>query len=249
MEESLQKTNPGTSLDEHQERLSTLGEMAAVLAHEIKNPMNSIIINLEVLKSTLPKVLPEEENLQLQKAEKYLSVIEREMKRLDNVIKSFLDLAAPPKKGRQAFDLNQIVLNNFELIRLELEQQNIEWHLELAEGMPHFHGNADQVRQAVLNLLLNAVQAMPEGGRITVTSAFDAKTLTLSIQDTGMGIKESIRSQIFSPYFTTKKKGSGLGLAIVRRILREHGGCVDVESEEGQGSRFHLVFPRNDRES
>lgn len=244
----MEVTSENTELEEQQERMSTLGEMAAVLAHEIKNPMNSIIINLEVLRTTLQQALPEKEQPATQKAEKYLNVIDREMKRLDSVIKNFLDLAAPPKPSKASVDLNQIILSNIELMRLELQQQKIQWELRLEDILPRFTGNADQVQQAILNLLLNASQAMPEGGQLSISTSHDKKTLRLSMKDTGGGIKESIKDQIFSPYFTTKEKGSGLGLAIIRRIVREHGGYVDVESEEGVGSCFHLVFPRNDLE-
>lgn len=233
-------------LEEQQQRMSTLGEMAAVLAHEIKNPMNSIIINLEVLKSLLRTALDEQNSPHSEKAEKYLDVIDREMKRLDVVIKGFLDLAAPPKKTKSAFNLNDLMSANSELLKLELDQQGVEIETDFDSNLPAFMGNADQIRQAILNLMLNAAQAMPNGGSLRLKTCADQKFIKILIKDTGEGIQESIRTKIFSPYFTTKTKGSGLGLAIVRRIMREHGGYIDFESTEGEGTEFILVFPRND---
>lgn len=229
------------------DKLSTLGEMAAVLAHEIKNPMNSIIINIEVLKSTVAEMAKTQPQKINDKAERYLRVIETEIRRLEKVISGFLDLAAPHQPTKVHFSLNDLVTSLVDLIRLELRQKGVRIQMNLNEELPKFTGSADQIKQAILNLLLNAIQASEsEGGKIAVDTGFDDKTIFIQISDSGEGIDEEIITRIFSPYFTTKKKGSGLGLAIVRRIAREHGGYVDVKSTKGQGSEFRIVFPRND---
>lgn len=233
-------------MDENQtkqhEKLSTMGELAAVLAHEIKNPMNSIIINLEVLRPTLGAISEEDKK---EKAQKYLGVIEGEIKRLEKVITSFLDLATPAPSESSRVRLNEIVEQVLDLLRLELEKNGISNNLDLDSTLPIFFGSCDQIKQALLNLILNAVQAMPDGGELKIQTSHNDKTVRVVVSDTGSGIEEHILSKIFSPYFTTKKKGSGLGLAIVRRILREHGGYVDVSSELGKGTSFELVFPKS----
>lgn len=231
------------------EKFSTLGELAAVLAHEIKNPMNSIIINIEVLRSVMEDMSSAENPQAKEKAAKYLNVIEDEMKRLGKVISGFLDLAAPEEQTRSQFTLNSIVGSLVDLMRLEMQQKKINIQLDLDESLPSISGSVDQLKQAVLNLLLNSTQAMPDGGTIHITSQHDDNTLSLSISDTGHGISEEILNQVFSPYFTTKEKGSGLGLAIVRRIVRDHGGYVDVKSEADKGAKFSLVFPKKDSNS
>ncbi|PIR22122.1 MAG: hypothetical protein COV44_09545 [Deltaproteobacteria bacterium CG11_big_fil_rev_8_21_14_0_20_45_16] len=228
------------------EKMSTLGELAAVLAHEIKNPMNSIIINIETLRSCiaeLAKDIPDTHTAE--KANRYLTVIEEEMKRLGKVITGFLDLAAPHEQTKAKINFNSLIKSLMEFMRLELRQKGVKIRLDLNEHLPDIVGSSDQVRQALINLIINATQAMPDGGQISISTNFDAKKIFINVSDTGSGIDTSIMDQIFSPYFTTKEKGSGLGLAIVRRIVREHGGYVDVKSEPKEGTEFSLVFPRS----
>lgn len=227
------------------DKLSTLGELAAELAHEIKNPMNSIIINLEVLKSAVTKLSENQATDAGEKAQRYLKVIEGEIKRLEKVISGFLDLAAPHEPTKIRFSINDLVKNLVEFLSIDFKQKSIEIVTNLNSELPNFMGSSDQLKQAFLNLMLNASQAMSDGGSLEISTNFDDKTLWVCFKDTGEGIDEAIMTRIFSPYFTTKKKGSGLGLAIVRRIAREHGGYVDVESTKGAGSEFKLVLPRN----
>jgi signal transduction histidine kinase len=223
------------------EKLSTMGELATVLAHEIKNPMNSIIIHLEVLKSCF-KELAGAETLK-DKAARNLHVIESEMKRLEKVISGFLDLAGSHPNSKESFAIQPLILELVELLQPEFQKNEIEIRLDLHSDLPPLVGSADQIKQAVLNLLINAHQALPKGGEISIRTGFDSKLLWIEVSDNGLGISNQIKNQIFSPYFTTKEKGSGLGLSIIRRITREHGGYVEVESEEGNGASFRLIFP------
>jgi len=232
------------SNNNQKEKLSTLGELAAVLAHEIKNPMNSIMINVETLRSTISEMSSPECKAASDRAIRYVNVIDGEMKRLAKVISGFLDLAAPQEPTRVKFNLNQVIHNLLDLMRLELKQKNVQIQLELDEHLPSFVGSPDQLKQSILNLVINAIQAMPEGGDIKIFTGHDTKTIFVRVRDTGPGIAEDILGNIFSPYFTTKEQGSGLGLAIVRRIVRESGGYVEVKSEVGVGTEFTLVFPR-----
>jgi signal transduction histidine kinase len=232
--------------ENRRDQLSTIGELAAVLAHEIKNPMNSIMINLEVLKSCLQDLshLEAEEPVH-QRCLKYLSVIDGEMRRLNKVIAGFLDVASPAESTRAPLNINFVIQNVSEFMALELSQRNIELKLDLDDSIPRFIGNADQIKQALLNLLLNSMQAMNKpDGLIQISTSCDKKMIRVTIEDNGMGIADSIVSQVFSPYFTTKEKGSGLGLAIVRRIVRDHGGFVELQSKEKTGTIFSLFFPK-----
>jgi len=231
--------------NKQRDKLSTLGELATELAHEIKNPMNSIIINLEVLKSAVAKLSENQTSDAGEKAQRYLKVIEGEIKRLEKVISGFLDLAAPNEPTKMRFSINDLIKNLVEFLSIDFKQKSIEIVTDFNSELPNFTGSSDQLKQAFLNLMLNAAQAMSEGGCLKIGTGFDDKTLWISFQDDGEGIDEAIMTRIFSPYFTTKKKGSGLGLAIVRRIAREHGGYIDVHSEKGKGSEFKLVLPRN----
>lgn len=229
--------------NQQRDKLSTMGELATVLAHEIKNPMNSIIIHLEVLKGCLQELAGSEATKN--KAERNLHVIEGEMKRLEKVISGFLDLAGPGSSNPEKFNLNAIVQELVELLNPEFQKSRIQLELSLEPELPLLEGRPDQLKQAILNLLINAQQALPQGGKVEISSGFDAKLSWIRVVDNGKGIPAAIKNQIFSPYFTTKEKGSGLGLSIIRRITRAHGGYVEVESEDGRGASFRLVFPRS----
>jgi len=234
--------------NEFRDRMTTLGEMAAVLAHEIKNPMNSIIINMEVLKGAVQDMASKTQAANSEKVLRYFEIINDEIRRLDKVIKGFLDLAAPPQPTKVLFSLNQLLQKTAEFIKEEFSKKGISFDYRLQEDLPRLLGSSDQIRQALLNLLINSSQAMPDGGSIILETGYNEKTLYLKVQDSGGGIPESIKAKVFSPYFTTKEKGSGLGLAIVRRIVREHGGYVELQSEVGKGSTFQIVFLRSGAE-
>lgn len=231
------------------DRMTTLGELSAILAHEIKNPMNSIIINMEVLRTTVDELTRGQQNSASEKAERYLGAIEGEVKRLDKVIKGFLDISNPPQPTKTSFDLNRLIRNIAEFMKLEMEKKNVSLHLNLSDSLKPMHGSPDQIKQALLNLLLNAAQAMPNGGQVKLQTAYDGKTIQLEVSDTGEGISPEVREKIFSPYFTTKERGSGLGLTIVRRIIREHNGFIDVHSEKNKGTKFIINLPVKENEN
>ncbi len=226
------------------DRLSTVAELSTILAHEIKNPMNSIIINMEVLRSAVVDVTGGLESPSAVRAKKYLDVIEGEIRRLDKVIKGFLDFATPPQNTKVQFNLNSVIQSIVEFMRQEMKQKNVTVQLKLAEDLPALVGSPDQIKQALLNLMLNALQALPSGGIISICTSADEKRVSISIEDNGIGIDEKIIGKIFNPYFTTKAKGSGLGLTIVRQVAKEHSGEVLVDSRPNSGTLFTLVFPR-----
>jgi len=219
-------------------------ELSAILAHEIKNPMNSIIINIEVLRSAILELVQGPKEDAAERAKKYLDVIEKEVRRLDKVIKGFLDLSAPSQSTKVRFKLNHTIQNILEFMAQEMQQKKVVVEEDLAPDLPPVLGSPDQIKQALLNLFINSLEALPQGGKIDVRTHFDPDHIFISLEDNGHGIDSRIQDRIFNPYFTTKAKGSGLGLTIVRRVMREHGAEIDLQSQSGKGTRFTLKFPR-----
>ncbi len=227
------------------DRLANLGDLAAILAHEMKNPMNSIIINLELLRSTLTELTSGVETPSSQRAKKYLDVVEGEVKRLDKVLRGFLDFASPPQTTRIRFKVNPVIKLMVDFMAPEFKNKGATLQCELESELPAVHGSADQFKQALLNLMLNALQAMPEqNGHTTVKTKTEGTHIVIEVSDNGTGIDPQIFSKIFDPYFTTKTKGSGLGLTVVKRFAKDHGGDVRVESKAGQGTVFAILLPQ-----
>ncbi|MBN8553993.1 MAG: GHKL domain-containing protein [Deltaproteobacteria bacterium] len=226
------------------DRLSTVGELSTILAHEIKNPMNSIIINIEVLRAAILEVTGGYENSASTRAKKYLDVIEGEVKRLDKVIKGFLDLSLPSQSTKVKFGINQVLQSVVDFMAQEMKQKGIRLQTDFSKENPSLFGSSDQMKQALINLMLNSLQAQPNGGEVSIKTSSTDKWVLISIQDAGFGMDERTLEKIFNPYFTTKDKGSGLGLTIVRRVVKEHHGDIRIESEVGKGTTFHLNFPK-----
>ncbi len=230
------------------DRLATLGELAAGIAHEIKNPLAGIAGATQVLAREFSDSDPRRAVTQ-----EILKLIER----LDHTIKDLLDFARPSVPSLVPTDLNQVVEKTLFLVEgmPEARRNGVTVRLDLSPDLPTVPADPNLVRQVILNLAVNAVQAMTSGGVLTIASrpAADAERaevhpperfVQLTFSDTGQGIeKEKLRS-IFTPFFTTKTQGTGLGLAICQRIVEQHGGRLSVESEPGQGTTFFLYLPR-----
>ena len=215
------------------ERLSALGEMATTVAHETKNPLNSIRLATSYLKK----------NFQGEILSEFLSIIEEEVMRLNEITSDFLGFSKPaPLKIRTA-DMNALVRSTVELVRQEATDRNIEMIILTDEHVPPVACDFSRMKQAVLNLLLNAIDASAAGDTISITTEAAAARMTLSVQDTGRGIPPEEIENIFKPFYTTKTRGSGLGLAIVDRIVKEHKGEITVESSPGTGTTFTIVLP------
>ena len=215
------------------ERLSALGEMATTVAHETKNPLNSIRLATSYLKK----------NFQGEILSEFLSIIEEEVMRLNEITSDFLGFSKPaPLKIRTA-DMNALVKSTVELVRQEATDRNIEMIILTDEHVPPVACDFSRMKQAVLNLLLNAIDASTAGDTISITTEAAGARVTLSVQDTGRGIPPEEIENIFKPFYTTKTRGSGLGLAIVDRIVKEHKGEITVESNLGKGTKFTIVLP------
>jgi two-component system, NtrC family, sensor histidine kinase HydH len=223
-------------LDEKLEREKALllEKMAPVLAHEIRNPLGSIKGAAQVLRSEVE----EEEQRKL------LDVITEEVNRLNRVVSQFLDYAKPYAQELRPRPINAVIEKAMALIEADRRSSRTHVQLELHPHLPPVPMDQEQIHQVILNIAINAVEAMPEGGTLTIrTSRIESDTgdaVGISIRDTGLGIRREALRHIFTPFFTTKERGVGLGLAVCQRIIRNHGGQIRVKSIPGQGTIFYI---------
>ena len=216
------------------EQLAALGQLAAGVAHEVRNPLTSIKLLVQAeLESRSPGGMAPED----------LKVIVSEVLRMERSLQSFLDYARPPNPQRQQVDLETVVQNVMGLVRVRAERQRVEMQLvSPVTGVP-ISADVNQMQQVVLNLALNALDAMPQGGRLTFTTNRRGDLAELTVSDTGTGISEDMQERLFQPFATNKETGLGLGLVITRRILEAHGGRVSVENAPLGGAVFQVRLP------
>lgn len=226
----LEKVNAEKS---RMERLSALGEMASTVAHETKNPLNSIRLATSYLKK----------NFQGEILSEFLEIIEQEVSRLNELTTGFLGYSKPAPLKLKPCDINTIVRTTVDLVRQDATDRNIEL-IVLTDDHTLLTGcDISQIKQALLNLLVNAMDATREGGTITVTTYSVDGRMRITVQDTGAGIPQGEIEKIFKPFYTTKTRGAGLGLAIVERIVKEHQGEIRVASINGKGTSFTIELP------
>jgi len=216
-------------------RMSAIGRLTSGVAHEVKNPINAIVVHLELLKNKLDGASPS--------ATRHLDVIESEIKRLDRVVQTLVDFARPVELQLREQDLQGIVSDVLALSSEELSTRGVKVHVRFPSEPVGVNVDADLIKQAALNVIENGAQAMPEGGRLDVILECVGNFAVLRILDEGVGIPEEIREKIFDLYFTTKAGGSGIGLAMTYRILQLHHGSVEVQSRENRGSEFRFRIP------
>jgi len=226
----------------HRERLSALGNLAATVAHEIRNPLNAISMGLQRLKV---EFRPTEDQ------EQYSRVTELmlgEVHRLNSIVEQFLSLARPLEIKPEALRVQDVLNELATLVGGEAQQSKVQIRVVAPLTLPPLKADREYLRQTLLNLILNGLQAMPEGGTLTLKANTSNGNFLISITDTGVGIAPENRRRIFEPYFTTKAKGSGLGLAIARRIIEAHGGKITVSGEADHGCCFQIALPLNGKE-
>ena len=217
------------------ETLAAVGAMATVMAHEIRNPLGSIVMAAKSLIGA---------DLSAADREIVSDVLAKESQRLSRTLHDFLQYARPREPKRELADLNRTVTGIVKALQADREQAGrIEFQVSLDKGLAAFPHDADQVRQVLWNLILNAVQSMQGKGRLRITTAADARHAHFCVADSGPGISAQALEKIFDPFFTTKKTGTGLGLAIAQRIISAHGGRITADNEPGAGARFCVSLP------
>jgi two-component system, sporulation sensor kinase E len=221
------------------EKLSALTLLAAGVAHEIGNPLNSLNIHLQLMEREL-KHLPADNAARLRED---IRIAREEIARLDRIVNQFLRAVRPTAPDLQRASVNDIVRESLALTERELKNRDILVELELAGDLPRCLVDRAQLKQAFYNLIRNALQAMRTGGILRVRTTANDEHVSVEFIDTGHGISAEQMGRIFEPYFTTKPDGSGLGLMIVQRIVREHGGTIDVESDPARGTTVRLKLP------
>ena len=224
------------------ERSKAVSILAAEVAHEIGNPLNSLYLHLQFLQRLLKAPDPN-----IADAAQEVAEARSEVERLDAIINQFLHALRPGKPVFDSLDLKSLVLDSLNFMRQEITDRKIQLEFYWGENVPQIKGDANQLKQAFYNLARNAMQAMPAGGRLTIRCSADDNFVMLSVSDSGCGIKPENMQKIFRPFFTTKNAGTGLGLMIVERIVREHGGSLAVDSRENAGTTFTISLPRRFR--
>ena len=216
-------------------RLSAIGRLTGGVGHEVKNPINAIVVHLELLRNKLSG--PEAP------AVRHLDVIQSEIQRLDRVVQTLIDFSRPMELKLEDEDLRQITTTVLRLASAELAVHDVQLETLLPSRAVVVKVDADMLRQAILNIVLNGTQSMPDGGTLNIALREEARQAVLTIRDTGEGIAAEVLPRIFDLYFTTKKDGSGIGLSMCYRIVQLHSGVIEVESEPGRGTMFTLRIP------
>ncbi len=219
------------------ERLAAIGKMAAHVTHEIRNPLSSISLNIELLEEELAS-----QNITGESRELLVSIT-REVERLGNLSEEYLRLARIPSPRMDSEDVGALVSDVAKFCKPEIERAACELVVSIPTDLPPVLFDEAQIRQAVLNLLRNAREAMPGGGRIELGVVAEGMSVAVAVSDRGGGIPDAIRDRVFDPFFSTKGEGTGLGLAITRRIVEAHGGTLTCDAREGGGTTFRLALP------
>jgi len=229
-----------TEQEKDDRRLAFLGRLAGGLAHEIRNPLSTISMNLQLLREDWSDPQTDRERRTVRK----LEVLGREVKRLESILGDFLRYAGRNKLSKLPTRLNDVVEEVLEFLGPKFAESGVELRFFVGEELPKILLDRDAIKQVLMNLVLNAVQAMPDGGELMVRTALDASgRVVLEVTDTGEGIPADLLEQIWEVYYSRRKTGTGMGLPTARRIVEEHDGEIAVVSEVGKGTRFTIRLP------
>ena len=221
----------------HTERLASLGEMIASVSHEIRNPLGIVRSTAEILNKRLKDQAPGSKHL--------AEIMITETSRLDDIVREFLDFARPQVPQFTKGLINELILKLEDFMQLEFAQKNILVETDLNSDLKPMNMDQNLLYRAFLNLFVNALQAMPDGGTLSISSSLstvEKNKVVIIIKDTGIGISEEKLAMIFTPFYTDKNRGTGLGLAIAKNIIEEHNGSLTVESEKGKGAAFIITL-------
>ena len=224
------------------EHLATMGELAAGVAHEIRNPLAGIAGAIEIISKDFPKNHPDRE---------ILDDLRQEVRRIEKVLSDLLTYARPKAPQFGMADLRDAVARTLQIARQQIGNKNVEFSIQIPSPLPRFRMDPEQLQQVLLNLVLNGIQALDHDGKITIQARVQAGSgapnrpnyLEIAVSDTGGGISHEQLERIFRPFYTTKRGGTGLGLSLCRRIISQHGGTLTAESEVRKGSRFVIRLP------
>jgi signal transduction histidine kinase len=219
-----------------------MAPLALGLAHEIRNPLNAAVLELHLLGRAINRL---EDPSVRDPMRRRVGVVEGEIRRLERLLTEFLDLARPRAPQREPVDLARVVDDVLELEAQAMLARSVEVERALAPSV-FVVGDVEKLKQVVLNVVVNALDAMADGGELRVRVAPEGDRAVLSIADTGPGVEARILPEIFDPFFTTKPAGTGLGLALVRKIVEQHGGRVGLDSRPGEGTTVRIAFPRHE---
>jgi len=227
----------------HAEKLTSLGKLAAVVAHEINNPLTGILTYARLMRKWVER--GDELESHAEKMREQLQLIETESKRCGEIVRSLLTFSRVAPLNVTDVDINNVVKQTIRLVEHRLELGNIGCRLELAEGLPRLRGDASQLEQLLLALVMNAIDAMPREGMLRLATRGCPKSIVIEVEDDGIGIPPDFLPRLFDPFVTTKEegKGVGLGLAISRGIVERHNGTIGVQSEQGRGTKFTITLP------
>ncbi len=221
------------------ENLASLTTLAAGVAHEIKNPLASIGIHIQLMR----KELKQTGCIDKEGAEEYLEIIDEEIERLNSIVVDFLFAVRPMDTRLKREDINKLAEDLIDFIKYELEEHGVEVAMNFSKAVPKLEIDIKYMKQVLLNIIKNAIAAMPDGGKLEISTTRKDDQVLIQIRDNGVGISEENMAKIFEPYFTTKDFGSGLGLTVVYKIIREHGGEITLDSKEGEGTLFTIALP------
>ena len=223
------------------ERLAFIGTLAGGLAHEIKNPLSTLNIYIQLLQEELGSMTGENSKRVYMKTQ----VLQKEVQRLEQILNDFLRFARGQKLELKDHDMNEILDEVADFVTPEIKQKKILILKSYDADLPQCRLDSNLIKQAILNIIINAEQAMENGGELMIRTSKDKKYIQIDITDTGPGIPKDIIDKIFQVYFSTKKTGTGLGLPTAKRIIEDHRGTISVQSEEGKGTNFSIKLPIN----
>ena len=226
------------------ERIDSIVRLAAGVAHELGNPLNSLTIHLQLIERKIKKLGEQTDAAKLAES---LQVCQGEVERLDGIITHFLEAVRPQKPDLNELDLLRLVEEVLRVQEAELSDRKLDVKVEVSDDLPTILGDSDQIKQVFFNLIKNAMEAMQPNGSLRIIARRDDDYVYLQFVDTGSGISEEDLSKVFQAYYTTKKGGHGLGMMIVERIMRAHGGHISIESRKEAGTAITLQFPQQHR--